>query len=235
MDFRHISHGKQQNKPHGKTKRAAGKVENFLGIRSGASQLESGREQRFNRDAQIRRQKREDLLMKRRGLNFLTEHHEENLDEQSIQTVESEVDNVAPKIVGILGLSECCDCDVVRSYLVEHCQSYMEELRAQGMTKKEMKAEAKKQKDGDAGDNIVDAEVAAQDSNFKAYICPNPGASSTSKKQRLIFRVIDRNDVYSVLDVGKVADIMLMVMSCAKTDESMLNNPEKLQHEPIDE
>ena len=228
MDFRHISHGKQQNKPHGKTKKAAGKVENFLGMRSGTSQLESGREQRFNRDAQLRKQKREDLLMKRRGLNFLTEHHEENLDEQSIQTVESEVDNVAPKIVGILGLSECCEVDVVRSYLVEHCEGYMDELRAQGMTKKEMKAEAKKEKSGEDCEKMEDADVDTADKSFKAYICPNPGTSSTSKKQRLIFRVIDRNDVYSVLDVGKVADIMLMVMSCAKTDESSLNNPDKL-------
>lgn len=73
------------------------------------------------------------------------------------------------------------------------------------------------------------------DSEFKAYICPNAGASGIAKKQRLIFRVIDREDVYSVLDVGKVADIVLMVMSCKNTDETSLNNPDKLKHEPIDE
>lgn len=59
--------------------------------------------------------------MKRRGLNFLTEHHEENLDEQSIQTVETEVDNVAPKIVGILGLNQFCDTKAIRDFLVENC------------------------------------------------------------------------------------------------------------------
>ena len=64
--------------------------------------------------------------MKRRGLNFLTEHHEENLDEQSIQTVESEVDNIAPKIVGILGLSSSCDTVAVRDFLVEYCNEYMD-------------------------------------------------------------------------------------------------------------
>lgn len=57
---------------------------------------------------------------------------------------------------------------------------------------------------------------------LKPYICPNAGSSNnlSSKKQRLIFMEIDRNDIYSVLDVGKVADLVLMVMSCKGTDES---------------
>ena len=91
----------------------------------------------------MRKQKREDLLMKRRGLNFLTDKHEENLDEESIQTLESEVDNIAPKIVGILGLSESCDTAAVRDHLVEYCKEYTEQLRNAGMSKKEMKAMAK--------------------------------------------------------------------------------------------
>jgi len=44
----------------------------------------------------------------------------------------------------------------------------------------------------------------------------------------LIFLEIDRNDVYSVLDVGKIADLILMVMSCKETDTSKLaNNPDE--------
>jgi hypothetical protein len=39
-----------------------------------------------------------------------------------------------------------------------------------------------------------------------------------SKKQRLIFIEMDRTDVYSVLDVGKVADVVLMVMSSKVSD-----------------
>jgi len=35
-----------------------------------------------------------------------------------------------------------------------------------------------------------------------------------------MFVEIDRNDVYSVLDVGKVADVILMVMSSKETDMS---------------
>ncbi len=39
-------------------------------------------------------------------------------------------------------------------------------------------------------------------------------------KQRLMFLEIDRNDVYAVLDAGKVADVILMVMSSKQTDAS---------------
>jgi pre-rRNA-processing protein TSR1 len=47
-----------------------------------------------------------------------------------------------------------------------------------------------------------------------------------SKKQRLIFMPIDRNDVYSILDVGKVADLILVVMSCKNANESQIKeNP----------
>lgn len=89
--------------------------------------------------------------------------------------------------------------------------------------------------DGGDGGKASQEKTEELDSEFKAYICPNAGASGIAKKQRLIFRIIDRDDVYSVLDVGKVADIVLMVMSSKDTDESSLNNPDKLKHEPIDE
>ena len=57
---------------------------------------------------------------------------------------------------------------------------------------------------------------------LKAYICPNAGSSSNlvAKKQRLIFVEINREDVYSILDIGKVADLVLMVMSCKETNTS---------------
>lgn len=63
----------------------------------------------------MRKQKREDMIMKRRGLNFLTENHEQNLDMESIDVIEKEVDNVAPKIVGILKLSESGDTGYLRN------------------------------------------------------------------------------------------------------------------------
>ena len=74
-------------------------------------------------------------------------------------------------------------------------------------------------------------------SQFKAYLCPNPGSSSnmSSKKQRLIFMEIDRNDPYSILDVGKVADLILVVMSCKETNVSGVNDDPFLHANAIDE
>lgn len=66
--------------------------------------------------------------MKRRGLNFITENHEQSLDMESIDTIEKEVDNIAPKIVGILCLSEACDSKYLRNQMVDYCVNYMETL-----------------------------------------------------------------------------------------------------------
>jgi hypothetical protein len=40
----------------------------------------------------------------------------------------------------------------------------------------------------------------------------------------MLFVEINRDDVYSVLDIGKVADIILMVMSCKQTNASKITN-----------
>ena len=65
--------------------------------------------------------KREELIMKRRGLNFVTEHHEELLDQSTIQACEEQLDNVAPKIVALLSLGETCDTSDIRKHLVKQC------------------------------------------------------------------------------------------------------------------
>ena len=54
---------------------------------------------------------------------------------------------------------------------------------------------------------------------FKAYLCPNPGSSTnmSSRRQRLIFLQIDRNDPYSILDISKIADLVIITMSCKHT------------------
>ena len=43
----------------------------------------------------------------------------------SIQTLEAEVDNVAPKIVAIMPLSEGCDTGYLRKQMVDYCVEYM--------------------------------------------------------------------------------------------------------------
>ena len=93
-----------------------------------AAGIELGKEDRQNRLVQLRKQKREEMIMKRRGLNFITENHEQNLDMESIDTIEKEVDNIAPKIVGILRLSNTCDSKYLRDQMVDYCINYMDGL-----------------------------------------------------------------------------------------------------------
>ena len=66
--------------------------------------------------------------MKRRGLNFITDQHEENMDEECIDKMEKEIDNVAPKIIAILGLSKSCDTGVLKQQLSEYCEDFKESL-----------------------------------------------------------------------------------------------------------
>ncbi len=51
----------------------------------------------------------------------------------------------------------------------------------------------------------------------------------------MIFLEIDRNDVYSVLDVGKISDLIIMVMSCKNTKESNLKIDPDAHSDAIDE
>lgn len=67
---------------------------------------------------------REEMLMKRRGLNFVTEHHEQLLEQDTIQACETQLDNVAPKVVGLLALGATCDLSAVRLHLTKHCLIY---------------------------------------------------------------------------------------------------------------
>lgn len=66
--------------------------------------------------------------MKRRGLNFINENAEQNLNEEEISVVENEVDNIAPKIVGILALNNFCDITTLRKEMVKHCIEYQNTL-----------------------------------------------------------------------------------------------------------
>ncbi len=64
----------------------------------------------------------------------------------------------------------------------------------------------------------------ARGSILKAHVCPNPGSSNNmgSKKQRLIFVRINREDPDAVLETGKIADIVLVAMSCIESEVSGL-------------
>jgi hypothetical protein len=117
---------------------------------------------------------------------------------------ETQLDNVAPKVIALVGLSEDSDTQQVRQALVENCLMNIENQK-----------KADKQR---TIEEILEADD--HQSQFKAYMCPNPGSNSnmSSKKQRLIFVEMNREDPYSVLDVSKSIDMVIVVMSCKKTN-----------------
>ena len=88
-----------------------------------------GKNERFNALMEQRKLKREELIMKRRGLNFITDHHEELLDQSTITVCEQQLDNVAPKVVGLLSLGPTVDLTQMRSHLIKHCLLYQESLK----------------------------------------------------------------------------------------------------------
>ncbi len=71
-----------------------------------------------------RKSQRESLIMKRRGLNFISDQVAESMNDESIQTLENEVDNVAPKIIGLLSLSKSCDISAIRLSMVAYCEKF---------------------------------------------------------------------------------------------------------------
>ena len=76
---------------------------------------------------------------------------------------ETQLDNVAPKIVALLSLGEDCQISEIRSALVEHCLQYAESFKSE--------------KNRRGLDEIMEEENELS-SKFKAYLCPNPGSSS---------------------------------------------------------
>ena len=108
-----------------------------------------------------------------------------------------------------------------------YCEQLMQSQQIK--TKKELKAEKKASEMNPEKEETKMSE-APEDDLMKAYVIPNAGSTAnlSSKKQRVIFRAIDRNDVYSVLDTAKVADMVLVVMSAKNVDESQLKvDPDK--------
>lgn len=102
--------------------------------------------------------------------------------------------------------------------------------------KKDKRAEIKAAFNAGMNNEKEQEMVIESDGDLQAYIIPNAGGTNNgAKKQRVIFRAIDRTDVYDVLDCGKVADLVLMVMSCANIDSTNLKNDPDISSGAIDE
>ena len=107
------------------------------------------------------------------------------------ELVKQHMQNVPPKIIAIVGLNESTDVETLKNQLIKECLEVEEN--------DDMKTD-----DGNS---------------MKAYIVES-GANLGIKRQRMIFQTVKR-DPYSVLDIAKVADIMIFTFSCeeAKVDK----------------
>mmetsp|Transcript_25123 Transcript_25123/g.28906 ORF Transcript_25123/g.28906 Transcript_25123/m.28906 type:complete len:322 (-) Transcript_25123:1543-2508(-) len=113
------------------------------------------------------------------------------IDEEVKENVKPLMQNVAPKIVAIIPLNASSNAEAIRDSLAKECS-----------------------RDEEVEDMKID-----EDNPMKAYLVES-GGNLGIKRQRLMFHVCKR-DAYSVLDVCKVADILLFTLSCeeAKVDK----------------
>ena len=189
-----------------------------------SSKVILNKEQRFSQQQEQRRLKREAQLLKRRGLDFVTDACAEDMDEDEIEVLEQEVDNVAPKVIALLGLSDHSDVAALRQQMIDQCKKHEANIKGSshqgnnpnaGEDDIEFSVNPK-----ESEDMQQEEEESKFDSQFRAYMCPNPGSNANmgSKKQRMIFLEMNRHDPHSILDIGKVADIIVVAMSCKKSN-----------------
>lgn len=62
--------------------------------------------------------------MHRRGLNFVNDSAVDSMNQDEITNVQGEVDNVAPKIVALLGLNANSDINKLRREMTNYCIQY---------------------------------------------------------------------------------------------------------------
>jgi pre-rRNA-processing protein TSR1 len=184
----HIPKKKQINKSHNRTRKQGGKVEKVAINYTPGPKKDMNKDDRFNRAVQIRKNKKAKMIAERRGLKKL------NLDELAIDQAVKDIikpytHNVAPKVVAIIPLNSCCDVEAIKNQLIKECTNQQ--------TNEEMK-------------------IDTQNIDMQPYILES-GGNLGVKRQRLIFQTPPR-DPYSVMDISKVADILLFVLSCKDAD-----------------
>lgn len=191
-DFhQHIPKNKQVNKRHYRTRKQGGRVEK-KGINvSSGPKKDMTKEDLFNRAVQIRKNKKQKMIAERRGLKKMG-IEDLKIDEEVKENIKPHMHNVAPKIVAIIPLNSFCDVHTLKENLTKECSR---------------------------GEETEEMKIDGFDNPMRAYVVES-GGNLGVKRQRLMFHICER-DPYAVLDISKVADILLFTLSCeeAKTDK----------------
>ena len=101
----HISHKKQLNKSHYKTRKQGGRVEKKAITAPNTTKSSMTKNDLFNRATQIRKNKKDKMIAERRGLKKITLDNLV-LDDEVKEVIKPYLTNVAPKLVAIVPLNE---------------------------------------------------------------------------------------------------------------------------------
>ena len=202
-NFQHKPHGKQSNKPHKGTpvqkniKISSDKKEDFKKPKCQNSLMQNSKDDRSNQRLQKRKNKISDFINKKRGLIDIDSDISLT---QSIGTsnltalADTSYYNIPPKIVALIALNEVSNLNSISKNVEEILKtSFLNESNMED-----------KYSFHRINDSMFTSSVPHQ--IFKG-------------KERLSF-IQTKRDIYNILDICKVADVLVFVSSCKNTDAS---------------
>ena len=215
-NFQHRPHGKQSNKPHKGTSvqkniklseksEKPDKKEDFKKPNSQKALLQNSKDERMNKNLQKRKNKINDFINKKRGLTDIDTSISLT---QSITTsnltalADNSLYNIPPKLVALIALNELANLPILSNNI-------------QDVLKSTFSNDDDKHSFHKINDLMYTSSVPHQ--IFKG-------------KERLSI-IITKREVYNIMDICKVADVVIFVSSCRNTDVSNWKlDPDKFSH-----
>jgi len=207
MSHHHSSHMTQKNKPFkgnkGK-KKVLGRIDEEYD-RAPITRTSLGnhsKQQRHQMANDLRKKKWNDLINKRRGLTQNETSMNNSMIDYSATSLAD--DTAPPKVVALLGANKNANTHLLRQQLTRAMLDKNEEIQD---------------------------EPDMENSIFNTLLCPLSAGKGAlgNTKQRFTFVEMPR-ERYSILDIGKVADIVLVVMSCEGIDPQVAkSHPEQIE------
>ena len=185
----------ESSKKYKKTKEYKNKADdNFLKPKTATELAIEKKADRLNRRIQIRKQKINEHIFKRRGLidsdgnSSIDVSKNKSMSLSNLtQLIDLTVYKIPPKICALISLNEDANLDLITTNISKVINSNLNELE-----KKKYEYSLNK--------------------NTKTYIIPS---KLYKGKERITF-IKTKRDVYSILDACKIADIIIFVSSCKK-------------------
>jgi len=212
----------QQNKPSkiksSKNSQFRTEAEDFKAPRSKNKITTEARNDRLNRYNQLRQNKINEFILKKKGL-LDSDILDKSLNGSKIQSmslsqsmtnltelIDTRAYKNAPKLCAIVALNEDCDLDLVMNQVQA---VILGETDFSNLYNNQMRKNL-------IDENIISNKFNQVNENMWSALVPN---NLFKGKERISFFKTSR-DIYCILDICKVADLILFVSSCKKTDYS---------------